>query len=140
GPVQVLLAGEGPHQAEIEAAARERGLQDTVRFLGRVPYVPQLVARATMGVLPRLAESFGYALVEAMCLGKPIVATACGGIPEVVGKEAAVLVPMANAAALAEGIVQVLRSPTLARRLGQAGVKRAPLFSTERMLRGYEKV
>jgi len=140
GPVQVLLAGIGPNREQIASQVAALALQETVRFLGRRQDVPELLALSTVAVLPSLAESFGYALVEAMCLGKPIVATACGGIPEVVGKEAAVLVPMANAAALAEGIVQVLRSPTLARRLGQAGRNRAQLFSTQRMLRGYEKV
>lgn len=140
GPVQVLLAGVGPHQDEIAAQVQERGLQEAVRFLGRRQDVPQLLALANLVVLPSLAESFGYALVEAMCLGKPIVASTCGGIPEVVGKETALLVPMADAPALEEAILQVLRSPDLARRLGEAGRQRAPLFSTERMIRGYEAV
>jgi glycosyltransferase involved in cell wall biosynthesis len=96
---------------------------------------------ASVVVLPSLAESFGYALVEAMCLGKPIIATACGGIAEVVGdSEAAVLVPMANAPALAEAIIAVLTRPELGQKLGEAGRLRANRFSVTQMVRGYEAI
>ena len=106
----------------LEADVRERGLQETVRFLGRVTNIPELLALSNLVVQPSLAESFGYALLEAMCLGKPIVATACGGIPEVIGEnEAGLLIPMADAQALADAIIRVLQSPELARQLGEAG-------------------
>jgi glycosyltransferase involved in cell wall biosynthesis len=141
GPVQVVLAGEGPHRQELQAAAEACGVGPMVRFLGRVPYIAELLTLSSVVVLPSLAESFGYALVEAMCLGKPIVATACGGIPEVVGEnEGAVLVPVADARALGEAIIRVLSDPECAHRLGKAGQHRAKRFSVERMIRGYEEV
>jgi len=140
GPVQVLLAGAGPHREEIAARIRDARLDAVVRLLGRRDDVPVLLALSALVVQPSLAESFGYALVEAMCLGKPIVASRCGGIPEVVGTDAGLLVPMADPQALATAMIDVLRSPEMARRLGEAGRKRAQLFTSERMVRAYEDV
>jgi glycosyltransferase involved in cell wall biosynthesis len=74
-------------------------------------------------VFPSLvAEGLPMALLEALALSKPVVATDVGGVPEIVedGKTGLV-VPPRDAAALAEGIVRVLSDPVLARRLGEAG-------------------
>jgi glycosyltransferase involved in cell wall biosynthesis len=92
-------------------------------------------------VLPSLAESFGFALVEAMSLGKPVVASTSGGIPEVVvNGETGLLVPPADSKALADAICRVLTTPGLAQTLGNGGRKRASLFTFDRMILEYEEV
>lgn len=141
GPIAVLLAGDGPHRAALEAEVRARGLQHIVRFLGRRADVPELISLASVVVLPSLAESFGFVLLEAMSLGKPVVASTTGGIPEVVAHgETGLLVPQADAQALAEACCRVLQNPVWACRLGEAGWQRATAFTFERMIRGYEAV
>ena len=141
GKVTILLAGEGPHRSDLEGEVRTRGLQNTVRFLGRRADVPELITLASVLVLPSLAESFGFALVEAMSLGKPAVASTAGGIPEViVNGETGLLVSPADSKALADAICRVLNTPGLAQTLGNGGRKRASLFTFDRMILGYEQV
>jgi glycosyltransferase involved in cell wall biosynthesis len=141
GPIRVLLAGLGAHRAALEADVQRRGLQDTVRFLGWRPEIPELISLASVVVLPSLAESFGFALLEAGSLGKPVVAAATGGVPEVVVQgENGLLVPPRDPVALAESISRVLLDPALAKALGEGGRRQARRFSFERMIRGYEAV
>ena len=141
GKATFLLAGDGPHRAQLEQEVAARGLQDCVRFLGRRNVMPALISLSAVVMLPSLAESFGFALVEAMWLGKPVVGSRVGGIPEVVqdGKSG-LLVPPGNSEDLAEAVIRVLRNRELALALGQAGRARAEIFSIERMIHGYERI
>jgi len=138
-PLTVLLAGDGPQRAEIEAQAAVAGVGDQLRFLGRRPDIPELIALSSVVVLPSLAESFGFAALEAMSLGKPVVAFATGGLPEVIG-DGGLLVPLGDSAELANAIEAVLANPELAQRLGAAGRERVGQFTFEKMIAGYERV
>jgi len=141
GPVTFLLAGDGPIRAELEADVQARGLTDCVRFLGRRSDMSELYSLSTLVTLPSLAESFGFAVLEAMSLGKPVVAADTGGMPELLRDgEAGLVVPQADGAALGAGIIRILRNPEEARRMGEAGRRRAQDFTFERMIRGYEAV
>jgi glycosyltransferase involved in cell wall biosynthesis len=141
GRVLVLLAGDGPHRRELEGEVRTRGLTRSVRFLGRRGDIPELIALCSVLVLPSFAESFGFAALEAMSLGRPVVASRAGGLPEVVADgETGLLVPVGDAGALAEALSRVLTDPSWARALGAAGRRRAAQFGVERMMRGYEAV
>src|SRR5262249_19567612 len=134
-------AGDGPERSELEREVLQRGLQESVRFLGRRNDMPALISAASVIVLPSLAESFGFALLEAMWLGKPVVATNVGGIPEIVRDgQTGLLAPPCSAGDLAEAVTAVLRNRETARALGEAGRARAAIFSIERMMRGYEQV
>ncbi len=139
GGLTVLLAGDGPDREALEADVRNSGLQSIVKFVGRRDDVAELLALSSVVVLPSLAESFGFAALEAMSMGKPVVASSLGGIAEVVG-DAGVLTPPGNAECLADGICQVVENPNLARTLGENGRRRAALFGVDRMMRGYETV
>jgi glycosyltransferase involved in cell wall biosynthesis len=88
-----------------------------------------------------LAESFGFAALEAMSLAKPVVAFATGGLPEVIGDgEGGLLVPTGDSGELAEAMAAVLQNDELAQRLGAAGQRRVGLFTFQQMMDGYEKV
>ncbi len=141
GRVTFLLAGAGPQRELLEDEVRARGLQDVVRFLGRRDDVPELIALSSLVVLPSLAESFGFAALEAMSLGKPVVAAATGGLPEVVSDgKTGLIVPQKDARALADAICRVLQDDELARAFGTAGKRRAAGFSFTKMIAGYEHV
>lgn len=135
----VLLAGDGPQRAAIEAEAGRVGVIDQLRFLGRRPDIPELIALSSVVVLPSLAESFGFAALEAMSLAKPVVAFATGGLPEVIG-DGGLLVPQGNSTELAEAIEAVLANPELAQHLGAAGQQRVGKFTFDQMIAGYEQV
>jgi glycosyltransferase involved in cell wall biosynthesis/GT2 family glycosyltransferase len=141
GPVVFLLAGEGPHRSELEDEVKRRGLENSVRLLGRRDDVPELISLASVVVLPSLAESFGFVLLEAMSLGTPVVAAATGGIPELVtDEENGLLVPPADSRALGNAVSRLLENPELALRMAQHGSTCVGAFSFERMIAGYESI
>jgi glycosyltransferase involved in cell wall biosynthesis len=88
--------------------------------------VPELLRLTDIMVLPSRNEPFGRVLIEAMATGKPVIATASGGAPEiVVPEETGLLVPPENAEALAGALLRLLGDEDLRQRMGAAGVARA---------------
>lgn len=140
-PLTVLLAGDGPHRAEIEGQARQHGVLKQLRFLGRRADVPELIALSTLVVMPSLAESFGFAALEAMSQARPVVAFDTGGLPEVIGdNEGGLIVRQGDSNAFAAAIETILNDPQLAQRLGENGRHRAARFGVSQMIEGYEQV
>jgi glycosyltransferase involved in cell wall biosynthesis len=127
-PFELWLAGEGPERAAIERRIGERGLGERVRLLGTVPHAELLGmyrdGRVDCVVLPSLHEGLSVALVEAMAHGVPVIATAVGGVPELLEDGAGILVPPSDADALTEALTRVLGSPTLRAELAHAGRRR----------------
>jgi glycosyltransferase involved in cell wall biosynthesis len=114
----LVIVGEGPERARIEQHVRSSGRQDSVTLVGQVPSAEPYYAMADVAVLSSLSEGSPNALLEAMAAGIPVVATAVGGIPEIVtNEESALLVPPANRQAMTAAIARVLDSEDLAARL-----------------------
>ena len=141
GPITTVLAGDGVERAALEADVAKRGLGGMVRFVGWRREIPELITLSSLVVLPSLAESFGFAVLEAMSLGRPVVAAATGGLREIIeNEENGLLVPAKDPQALADAMIRVLRDKDLAARLAASGRRRAAFFSFERMMSGYESV
>jgi glycosyltransferase involved in cell wall biosynthesis len=119
---QVAIAGDGPLHDEL--ASRIRAERLPVTLLGRRTDVADLLGAADVCVLPSVWEARSLTAQEALRAGTPLVATAVGGIPELVGN-AAELVPAGDAAALAEAVALVLTDPARTARLGAAGPRQA---------------
>jgi glycosyltransferase involved in cell wall biosynthesis len=119
----LLIAGDGPLSEELRARAASLGID--AEFLGHRDDIPALLAAATMFVLPSLWEGQPLVLQEALRAGLPVVATRAGGIPDLTGDDAAVLVPPGDAARLAAAVRTVLGDPALAARLRAAARKHA---------------
>jgi L-malate glycosyltransferase len=115
-PCTVVLAGEGPERDALRRLAAE--LDIDVRLLGARTDVDALLARADVVVLPSLTEGLSNAVMEAMAAGRPVVATAVGGTPELLADGRGVLVPPGDPTALADALGAVLGDPEHARRLG----------------------
>ena len=124
----VLIAGEGPLAAAL--SARIAAANAPVVLLGRRDDVPDLLAAADVVVLPSAWEARALVAQEALRAGKPLVATAVGGIPELVG-DAALLVRAGDAQALAAGLRSVLDSPELAATLAGRGLARSLTWPDE---------
>ncbi len=119
----LVIAGEGPLAAGLES--RAASLRLTVRFTGQRADVPALLAAADVFVLPSVWEGQPLILQEALRAGVPIVATRAGGIPELAGEDAAILVPPGDAQDLADAVRAVLGDAVLAARLRKAAAGRA---------------
>jgi glycosyltransferase involved in cell wall biosynthesis len=124
--VHWILVGDGELRSELEAQARRLGLASCVHFTGSRDDVADVLALADVFVLPSESEGFGRVLVEAMAMGRPVVATNIGGIPDVVlDGMTGLLVERAAPAALADAVRALLDDPARAARLGAAGRARA---------------
>lgn len=139
GPMTVLLAGEGGYRAHLMTLADQMGLAQTVRFLGRRSDIADLMLLADVVVVPSLAESFGFVALEAMSLGRPLIVSSAGGLPEVV-QDCGLVFPVGDIKALADAIIATIRDAPGARARGEAGVRRALRFSAKAMVQGYEAV
>lgn len=96
----LVIIGSGPLQDRLMAQAQALGIAERTRFLGQVPQAARLFAAFDLFVLSSDHEPFGMVLLEAMAAGVPVMATACGGAPEVVG-QADMLFPLRDAETLA---------------------------------------
>ncbi|HEX2497934.1 MAG TPA: glycosyltransferase [Actinomycetes bacterium] len=124
----VVIAGEGPERPVLQAEIDAHALP--VRLLGHRSDVADLLAAADLVVLSSRWEARALIAQEALRAGRPLVATAVGGIPELVGP-AAVLVPYGDGAVLAAAVDRLLDDPAEAARLAQAGPIQAARWPTE---------
>lgn len=139
--VQLLLAGEGEETARLKRLAEELQIEDRVVFLGWQQEILEVLSALDLFVLPSRNEGMGRTLVQAMAMGKPIVATRVGGVPEVLGEgEVGLLVSPDDPAELASAIEQLLTDRELARKMGEAGRRRAPAYSAAQMIAKIESL
>ena len=123
--LQLTVIGEPKKSGAVETLVRDLALGDTVAFTGRIPNeaFARYYAEAAIAVIPSLYEGFGMPAGEAMACGVPVISTAGGALPEVVG-DAGIIVPPADRQALARAIAHLLDHPEERLRLGQAGLAR----------------
>jgi glycosyltransferase involved in cell wall biosynthesis len=117
---RVLLLGQGPLEAELGADIAARGWQGRVQLAGFRDDLPRLLPCLDVLAHPADREGLGVSLLQAAACGVPLVASAVGGIPEVV-RENGFLVPPGDPAALAAALAGVLDDPAAAARMGERG-------------------
>jgi len=130
-----LIVGEGSQRQDLLQRAQRTGLFGQVRLLGYRSDALAIVSACDLFVLPSLAEPFGLAILEAMALGKPVIATAAGGPLElVVDGRTGLLVPAQDPAVLADAIVALGRDAERRRRMGdEARCRFVACFTADRM-------
>lgn len=121
--LRLLLVGGGAQKSRYEALASNLGVSSATTFVGSVPReaLPSYLDVADIFVLPSLREPFGLVGLEAMAKGKPIVASAVGGIPDFVGSETGILVRPGSVTELATAIERLVADPSLRASLGEGG-------------------
>ncbi|HAL61297.1 MAG TPA: hypothetical protein DCP08_02695 [Chloroflexi bacterium] len=132
-----LILGEGPLRAELEGLAARLGIKEAVSFLGYQRDVAGYMAASDLVVLSSLREGLPNALLEALALGKAVVATRVGGVPEVIIEgQTGLLVPPKEPQRLAEKVVWLLEKPEEAAKMGERGrVRVVSAFSVEGLAR-----
>ena len=135
--IQVLIVGDGPSRTALGALSRRLGIDERVRFMGERHDVPQLLRLFDVFVMSSLHEGVPMALLEALAAGCPVIASAVGGIPEVVrdGQDG-ILVTSRDAVSIAKAIRTLYSSSSLRERFRLEGPQRvAAEFTAERMVR-----
>lgn len=135
------IVGAGPERGALEARAVALSIAGAVSFPGHCEDVQARLAAADLFVLPSRSEAFPNAVLEAMAMGVPPIASAVGGLLEVIDDQRnGVLVPPDDADALAAAIGALLADPIRAAQLGAAARARAEEFSFTRMVAAFERV
>lgn len=126
-PVRLIVFGEGPQAEELATEAESLGIQDRVTWAGFDPNPFPTVARADVFVLPSLWEGFPNALLEAMALGRPVVASDCEWGPRelLVGGSYGLLVPPGDADALAGALERLFADEPMRNAYGERARARA---------------
>ena len=136
--VALLVLGDGPERAELERRAGELGLADRVRFLGAGTRddVIALFRAVDAALLTSAWENLPHTLLEALATGTPVIATAVGGIPEVVRDgENGLLVPPRDIAAIASAIDRLVHDDALRASLAAAAAPSVEELAEPRILR-----
>ncbi|PON19688.1 hypothetical protein C2W62_01465 [Candidatus Entotheonella serta] len=133
----VAIVGTGPLRQRLESQTEDLGLAEHVIFTGFRRDIPSLIKDFEIFVFPSHLEGLGTSILDAMALGKPVVATHAGGIPEMVEDGVTgLLVPPRDSVALAQAIRYLLQHPELQVQFGKAGRRRVEQgFTAERMAR-----
>lgn len=83
-PSKMILVGDGPDRSESERLARELGIFEDVKFLGKQTLLPEILSASDLMLMPSQSESFGLSALEAMSCSVPVVSSSTGGLPELV--------------------------------------------------------
>jgi sugar transferase (PEP-CTERM/EpsH1 system associated) len=137
--LRLAIVGEGPQRAMLEQTIRSAALEDSVCLAGNRTDIPELLAEFDLFALTSLAEGMPNVILEAMAAGLPVVATAVGGVPDVVSNGVTgTLVPAANAQAFTQALSDYVTDEPARTQHGQAARKRAEsTFSLPVMLYAY---
>jgi glycogen(starch) synthase len=129
--LRMVMAGDGPMRTQLERQAAQLGLSGIVEFLGIVEpdKVLTLINRATLVLVPSRHEGLPTVALQAAFMGRPVVATRVGGLPEaVIDQQTGLLVESGDSHSLAEAIAFFLDNPHAAIEMGAAGRERAQKF------------
>ena len=149
--VLLIVGADAPHEGtsfteELKGLARELGVAHHVHFTGPRSDIARVMAACDLYTMPSFEEPFGLVFLEAMAMGKPVIAIDNGGTPEVVAHgETGLLSQPWDIPALAQNIVRLLDDPALAKRMGERGRERVlRQFNPQRMAeeagRAYETI
>jgi glycosyltransferase involved in cell wall biosynthesis len=140
--LELRVVGDGIHWDSLHTLARELGIMDHVTWLGHIAD-DHVFARewrqADVFCHPSNQETFGYVYLEAMRLGKPLVAVNAGAAPEVIGNAGRLSDPN-SPAALAQEITFFLENESAQRIYGERGRRRAQRYTVDKMIAGYDAV
>ena len=138
----LVIVGEGYLRDELSDLVDRLGLKGSVLFTGFQMDVRRIIATFDVAVLPSFFEGMGRVLLEAMTMGKPVVASSVGGIPDLVhhGKTGLLVTP-GSVSELKSGLLTLIRNKALAKEMGKEGRKRiSEEFSAGRMAQSIEKL
>lgn len=140
---RLIIAGEGASRSSLQSLVDRLGLGGSVQFTGGLARddVHSLINRATLVVMPSHVESFGLVALEAMQMQRPVIASAVGGLREIISDgKTGFLIPPRDAISLFQAIERLLKQPEKTVQMGIEGRKRAMDFTLDRNVGQYENL
>ncbi len=140
-PAKLLFVGDGPERTTAEQLARELGVCDNVRFVGKQEQMEDILAIADLFLLTSDYESFGLAALEAMAAGVPVVSTNAGGLPEImIDGQTGYMSDVGDVAAMSRHAINILRSEKSLQQFRNGAAKQASNFDIHNIVPQYEKL
>ncbi len=120
-PIEAIIIGDGPQREELEIQTRKLGIENQVKWVGRVPnnLVPNWLAPATIVAVPSLIEASSIGLLEGMAMGKPCIASSIPGIKEISSSEVVRYCKPGDPESIATAILDILSNPKKAKKMGE---------------------
>jgi glycosyltransferase involved in cell wall biosynthesis len=139
---RLLLIGEGPQENNLQKMIEEMGIQESVIMPGFREDIARVLNTLDVFVFPSLQEALGTAVLEAMAMEKPVVASRVGGIPEIVREgRTGYLIDPEDPRAISGGVIRLLKDGEMRRQMGAEGRKLVENhYDTRRMVRQLEKL
>lgn len=137
-PSKLLMIGDGPDRIRAETLARDLGIEDKVRFLGKINITYKILACSDIFVLPSESESFGLVALEAMASKNAIVSTNIGGISELnIDKKTGFLSKVGDIEKMTNDIILLLQNPVLLEKFKTNAYERSSKFDLQEILPMY---
>lgn len=140
-PTKLLMIGDGPERSATEELAKELGVHDDVRFVGKQEQIEEILLVSDVFVLPSEYESFGLAALEAMAARVPVISTNTGGLPEInIHGETGYTANLGDISAMSKYAVDMLSNETLLAELKEGAYQQALRFDISNIVPLYEKL
>jgi N-acetyl-alpha-D-glucosaminyl L-malate synthase BshA len=140
-PAKLLMVGDGPERPAAEEQARELGIEEDVRFLGKQEQMEDILAVSDVFLLPSEYESFGLAALEAMAARAVVVSTNAGGLAEInLQGKTGFMANIGDVAAMSNFAIDLLKNDIVLEQMKQAAYEQACLFDISKIIPVYEKL
>jgi N-acetyl-alpha-D-glucosaminyl L-malate synthase BshA len=141
-PCRLVMVGDGPERGRVEQRCRESDACNSITFVGSLPLIEEVLVGADLFFLPSETESFGLAALEALSCEVPVIATAVGGLPEVVVHgENGFLHPIGDVEGMAASALRLLKDEPMRKAFGASGRRRAlEVFSQDAIVARYRAI
>lgn len=138
--VFLVFAGVGPLEDEMKALALQLGVAERVKFLGYRRDIPVLLKAATALLLPSEREGLPRAILEALCMGTPVISTQIRGVEDLLANNCGLMTPVGDATALKNAMVQLLDNPSEAKATAKRGQEHVKTFDITNVIRLHDEL
>jgi N-acetyl-alpha-D-glucosaminyl L-malate synthase BshA len=140
-PAKLLMVGDGPERHAAEEFARELGIEDDIRFLGKQEQMEDILAVSDVFLLPSEYESFGLAALEAMAARTVVISTNAGGLAEInIDGITGFMSTVGDVASMSTNAITLLKNETALIKMKEAAYEQACLFDISKIIPVYEKL
>jgi N-acetyl-alpha-D-glucosaminyl L-malate synthase BshA len=140
-PSKLMFVGDGPERSTAEDLARELGVCDEVRFLGKQEQMEDILAIADLFLLTSEYESFGLAALEAMAAGVPVISTNAGGLGEInIPGETGFLSDVGDIASMSQQAITILKDDATLKQFKERAAEHAKVYDIANIIPLYEKL